>query len=178
MREGSRILVLFTVFALATIAMAAPPTAGEKAGAKLLFAKGHGKLTDAQQIEIFRTLGLAVSPDGKGLTACDEPAGAEITFPDLNGDGVEEVLAIYGNGCTSGMTGSSASLFVKDAKGVYQANLGFPAASADPMETKSQGYPDLLIGGPGFCFPVYRWNGKEYDLHRQEAQSPGGCDNR
>ena len=34
------------------------------------------------------------------------------------------------------------------------------------------------IGGPGFCFPVWRWNGKQYVHHGQAAQEPGGCDQR
>jgi len=30
------------------------------------------------------------------------------------------------------------------------------------MPTINKGYPDLIIGGPGFEFPIWRWNGKEY----------------
>ena len=26
------------------------------------------------------------------------------------------------------------------------------------------GWPDISVGGPGFCFPVERWDGKEYNL--------------
>ena len=61
------------------------------------------------------------------------------------------------------------ALFIKDAAGKYQTNLGFPGASADPKPEKSKGYPDLVIGGPGFCFPVWRWNGKAYDFHRKRG---------
>jgi hypothetical protein len=32
------------------------------------------------------------------------------------------------------------------------------------------GWPDIEIGGPGFCFPVERWNGKQYVLHRYEYE--------
>jgi len=32
------------------------------------------------------------------------------------------------------------------------------------------GWPDILVGGPGFCFPVERWNGKAYELHRFEYE--------
>lgn len=32
------------------------------------------------------------------------------------------------------------------------------------------GWPDISVGGPGFCFPVERWNGKEYKLHRFEYE--------
>jgi hypothetical protein len=32
------------------------------------------------------------------------------------------------------------------------------------------GWPDLSLGGPGFCFPVLRWNGKAYVHHRFEYE--------
>ena len=167
----------FAALAIA-FAAAAPATAAD--GRSLLFAKGAGKLSESQQREIFVALDLKVAPDGKSLVdnSCEQPAGAEVEFRDMNGDGKDEVLVIYGNSCTAGMAGSSVVLFIADAAGKYQANLGFPGASADPKPEKSKGYPDLLIGGPGFCFPVWRWNGKAYDFHRQEAQEPGGCDGR
>jgi hypothetical protein len=159
---------------------AAAPGAAASAGSALLFAKDAGGLTAQQQEEIFAALGLKVAADGKSFvdTVCDQPAQANVTFSDWNGDGAQEVLAIYGNSCLSGFTGSSVTLFIRDAGGRYQPNLGFPGASADPKPTKNEGYPDLVIGGPGFCFPVWRWNGKQYVHHGQAAQEPGGCDQR
>jgi hypothetical protein len=160
------------------LAAAAPVAAADGPG--LLFAKGAGKLTANERREIFVALDLKVGPDGKNLVdaSCEQPAGAEVEFRDMNGDGKDEVLVIYGNTCTSGMAGSSVVLFIVDAAGKYQTNLGFPGASVDPKPEKSKGYPDLVIGGPGFCFPVWRWNGKAYDFHREEAQEPGGCGGR
>ncbi len=146
-------------------------------GPGLLFARGTGGLTDAEQLEIFSALGLAVAPDGASLvdTACRQPASADPQFPDLNEDGVPEVLIVYGNTCMSGMAGASVVLFVKKTDGSFGTNLGFPGISAAPMETRHEGWPDLLIGGPGFCFPVWRWNGSEYVADHDEAQAPGGC---
>lgn len=166
--------------AAVAIVLAAAAPAASADGPGLLFAKGAGKLTASQQREMFVALDLKVGPDGKSLvdTTCEQPAGAQVEFRDMNGDGKDEVLVLYGNSCTSGMAGSSVVLFIEDAAGKYQTNLGFPGASADPKPEKSKGYPDLVIGGPGFCFPVWRWNGKAYDFHRQEAQEPGGCDGR
>ena len=34
----------------------------------------------------------------------------------------------------------------------------------------AQGWPDISVGGPGFCFPVQRWNGREYKLQRWEYE--------
>jgi len=35
-----------------------------------------------------------------------------------------------------------------------------------------------MIGGPGFCQPVLRWDGNTYVFDRNVAEQPGGCDGR
>lgn len=156
----------------------APVEPADPPGPALLFAAGHGDLNASERGQVFGATGLAVAPDGKSLVdgICGQPAGASVEFRDMNADGSQEVLVIFGNSCTSGHTGSTALLFIRDAAGNLKANLGFPAASADPLPEKNQGYPDLLIGGPGFCFGVWRWNGATYDHLRNDPQTPGGCD--
>jgi hypothetical protein len=147
-------------------------------GPALLFVSGQGDLSAEERLQVFNLLGLTVTPDGKGYVdqICGQPAWASAEFRDMNADRRQEVLAIYGNTCTSGHAGSSALLFIRDANGRLQPNLGFPASSADPLPVMNQGYPDLLIGGPGFCFPVWRWDGKAYIGLRNDPQMPGGCD--
>jgi hypothetical protein len=158
--------------------VSAPVEPADPPGPSLLFAAGKGDLSAAERGQVFGATALAVTPDGKSFLdgSCGQPAGASVEFRDMNADGRQEVLVIFGNSCTSGHTGSSAVLFIRDAAGNLQANLGFPAASADPLPEKNQGYPDLLIGGPGFCFGVWRWNGTAYDHLRNDPQMPGGCD--
>src|SRR5207249_4618117 len=75
------------------------------------------------------------------------------------------IFVQFGNSYTSGNTETSISLFIKNTSGVYKNHLGFPGMLPDALSTVSQGYPDLLIGGPGFEFPVLRWNGKTYANH-------------
>lgn len=161
---------------LALLAACAGPA--DPPGPALLFAAGRGDLSAEERLQVFNLLDLDVTPDGRGFTdrVCGRPAGATVEFRDMNSDGRQEVLVIFGNDCTSGMAGSSAVLLIRDAGGKLQPNLGFPAASADPMKESNLGYPDLLIGGPGFCFPVWQWNGKEYIGLRNDPQMPGGCD--
>ena len=65
------------------------------------------------------------------------------------------------------MTGSSIVVFIADKNDTYKANLGFPGILPDALATTNAGYPDLLIGGPGMEFPVWRWNGKEYDYLKE-----------
>jgi hypothetical protein len=96
----------------------------------------------------------------------DFPFGAMVYPTDMNKDNKEEVFISFGNTYTSGNTGSSIVLFIKDVKGTYITQLGFPGTVPDVLTTTNQGYPDLLIGGPGFEYPVWKWNGKAYVFGR------------
>lgn len=91
------------------------------------------------------------------------PFAATVLPTDLNKDGKEEIFVVFGNTYTSGNTGSSIVLFIKNTGGVYEMNLGFPGMAPEVLTTINKGYPDLVVGGPGFEFPVFRWNGKTYD---------------
>ncbi|TWV93342.1 hypothetical protein [Chitinophaga pinensis] len=96
----------------------------------------------------------------------DFPFGATVYATDMNKDGAEEIFVVFGNTFTSGNAGSSVVLFIKNSAGTYAENLGFPGMAPDVLATISQGYPDLLIGGPGMEFPVWRWNGKTYNFYK------------
>lgn len=108
-----------------------------------------------------KDLPFALDKDSK-----EYPFRAFVFPTDMNKDGKEEIFVFYGNGYTSGNTGSSIVVFIKNAAGAYTAHLGFPGTSPDILTTANLGYADLLVGGPGFEFPVLRWNGKTYNNHR------------
>ncbi len=152
-------------------------TVSAKEAYQLLFAKERGQLTKGEMKSVSSALGFVVSPNGKDL---EDPSGCgvvdfETRVVDLNQDGHPEVIVIAGNVCTSGITGSSAFLFVRGRAGRYVMNLGFPAADVQPLPSTFGGFPDLLIGGRGFCFPVGRWNGKKYAYHCAREEELGAC---
>ncbi|HEY0580304.1 MAG TPA: hypothetical protein VGC75_06325 [Candidatus Nitrosocosmicus sp.] len=140
-------------------------------GAALLFKNIKTKLTALQKNKIADSLEFKLSKDEKQFIADDEaadyPFDAIIYPTDLNKDGREEIFIVFGNSYTSGMTGSSIVLFIADKNGSYKKNLNFPGLLPDALATNNSGYPDLLIGGLGMEFPVWRWNGKEYDYFRE-----------
>ena len=103
--------------------------------------------------------------------SADYPFDAFVYPTDLNKDGIEEIFIAFGNTYTSGNTGSSIVVFIADKKAVYRMNLGFPGTLPDALATSNLGYPDLLIGGPGMEFPVWRWNGKAYDYFKSVKDS-------
>jgi|WetSurMetagenome_2_1015567.scaffolds.fasta_scaffold14693_8 hypothetical protein len=147
-------------------------------GYEILFKGTSSKLSNREKSQIYNKLGLRLSKDKKAVidSVCGQDASPTVKIEDLNGDGAEEVFVIWGNTCTSGQAGQSISLFIKSANGAYVDNFGFPGIDYEKMKTGNKGYPDLMIGGPGFCHPVWRWNGRQYQHFRNQPEVKGGCD--
>jgi hypothetical protein len=169
-----KISVLLAAMILAATAILAQQTSN--AVATLLFKNVKTKLSAAEKNQIATALGFILSGDKDQPFAADKdskefPFGAMIYPTDMNKDSKEEIFVSFGNTYTSGNTGSSIVLFIKDAKGVYTTQLGFPSTVPDVLAATNQGYPDLLIGGPGFEHPAWRWNGKEYAFNRKVKEA-------
>lgn len=99
------------------------------------------------------------------------PASVE-SIGDLNGDGQPEALVNQDSTFCYGATGSGFQLMTKPASGQWAKVPGAGGQGiATFLKTKgTAGWPDLEIGGPGFCFPVWRFDGKAYVLNRQEYE--------
>ncbi|GHA07323.1 hypothetical protein GCM10011617_29980 [Novosphingobium arvoryzae] len=103
--------------------------------------------------------------EGPGYTA-----GAVKIVGDLNGDARPEAIITEESSYCYGMAGTTFDLVSKQIDGSWKlmaSGIGIPKF----LTTKGVGgWPDIEIGGPGFCFPVERWNGKEYQNHRQQYE--------
>jgi hypothetical protein len=107
---------------------------------------------------------------------CDDPdtlsysPGTIESRSDLNGDGRPEAVVTEGGTYCYGNTGTGFWLVSQQADGSWKlmtSSHGIPQF----LKTKGvDGWPDIQIGGPGFCFPVSRWNGKAYVSHRREYE--------
>ena len=102
-------------FCLCLTIASVPCALGQTQGHSLLFDPDATTITEADQRAIFDALDYVVSADGASLEAVDcGPIFARATETDLNGDGVVEVFVLGGNTCTSGMDGSTITLWIKD----------------------------------------------------------------
>jgi hypothetical protein len=126
-------------------------------------------LQAADEAAAFKTAGFK-RRGGKWRSDCEDPdsSGAIESADDLNGDGLPDVVITESGTLCYGNTGQRFWLVSKLANGGWRlmtSSLGIP----EFLKTKGvEGWPDVLVGGPGFCFPAERWNGKEYKLHRWE----------
>lgn len=126
-------------------------------------------------VAIFRAAGL-IRRGNQWRSDCDDPGtlsygpGAIDSRRDLNGDGRPEAVVIEQSTYCYGNTGTGFWLVSQQADGSWRLitnNTGVPEFL---KTTGVGGWPDILVGGPGFCFPVQRWNGKAYMLHHREYQ--------
>jgi len=130
----------------------------------------------ADRAAAFRAAGFA--PTRGRYLACDKSQELAIEVRDLNGDGrPDAIITDSGTECF-GNTGQGWVLVTKDASGGWRKlydSQGIP----DFLPTKGAGgWPDVVNGGPGFCFPVLRWNGADYAIVRWKAEQPGACAGR
>ncbi len=136
-------------------------------------------LTSADQTAAFRAAGF--QRVGQQWQACGDPGtlsyspGAIESVADLNGDGRPEAIVTEGGTYCFGNTGQGYTLVSKQADGSWKRMAAGTGMVGVLTKTKAApggvgGWPDLEIGGPGFCFPVLRWNGREYALHRHQYE--------
>lgn len=108
---------------------------------------------------------------GSGWAICTDDANAVAridSVSDLNGDGrPEAVVSEDGSYCNGGAE-TGFALVSKQANGKWRLMVSM-SGMPEFMNTKGAGgWPDISVGGPGFCFPVLRWNGRNYVNQRRE----------
>lgn len=130
----------------------------------LLFKGVKTSLSSQDKESIAKQVGLRLSKDRKSFVdEVGNTLAVEVRELHLNTDRKLEVLIIVsGSVYLFGNAGSGVQLYVKNSQGRYVQNLGFPAADVTVLQASTKGYRDLMIRGPGFECPVWRWDGKSY----------------
>ncbi len=137
------------------------------AGATLLFTHIKTKLTATEKNTIFKTLELQLSPDKKSFVSAEVPVDVTVYPTDMNKDGQEEIFVVLSSVQLFGHAGQTFFVYIKNKKGTYTQHGDTGPGSPVILSTKNLGYPDILVGGPGFTFPVYKWNGSDYIYARK-----------
>ena len=80
---------------------------------------------------------------------------------DINGDGVEEIILVetseIGSTNCFGRAGQISTLLMSDGAGKWRTAIGDNvAASFNFLKRSDSSWPDVEIGGAGFCHPVWR----------------------
>ena len=122
------------------------------------------ELSTAERAAAFQAAGFRHWP--QGWTRCQEDPSAShmwgtLEVADLNGDGAPEAWIREGSTFCYGNTAEAFVLLTRKPAGwtVLLDEVGL----ASELKTKSNGWPDIEVGGPGFGpFPVYRFNGASY----------------
>lgn len=156
MPAPSRRPALFLLIALPLCAAAAPA------------------LSPADSAAAFRAAGFSLK--GKDWRSdCDDgspsytPASLD-QVQDLNGDGRPEALISEGGTNCYGMAGAGYRVVSQQADGSWKLITSGTGMATFLTSKGVGGWPDIEVGGPGFCFPVERWNGKVYAVHGHQYE--------
>ncbi|NNM77180.1 hypothetical protein HJG53_09725 [Sphingomonas sp. ID1715] len=129
-------------------------------------------IPQTEQAAIYKAAGAA-RVGGKWVLCADQPRAEGLSvdhYGDLNGDGRPEAILSEGGTFCYGQSEAGFAFLSKQADGSWRKLASGPGI-VEPLKTKGvAGYPDLSIGGPGFCFPVQRWNGRAYVNQRFEYE--------
>jgi len=135
------------------------------------------QLSPAEATAAFKAAGFTLE-GGQWRSSCgvDDTDSASYTpgtieeARDINGDGQPDAVITEGGTFCYGSTGSGFTIVSRQGDGHWRSmfsSQGLP----EFLATKGVGgWPDILVGGPGFCFPVMRWNGKAYKQQRFEYE--------
>lgn len=85
---------------------------------------------------------------------------------DINGDGRPDAVVTFNGTFCYGAAGQAFAVVTQQPDGRW-VRLASQSGIPNFLPSKGRdGWPDIEVGGPGFCFPVLRWNGREYAVSR------------
>jgi len=153
--------VVATIAVLAFMAMSRP-----------VHAEAANGLSAADRAAVFKAAG-AVQKGGQWRLCPDDPHGGAASleqFRDINGDGYKDALVTDSGIYCYGSTEAGYVLLAGQADGAWKTMDAGGGIVEFQAGKGKDGWPDILLGGPGFCFPVLRWNGREYAVNRHEYE--------
>ncbi len=151
---------LKTAFAalLLLAACGAAPTAPHEAAAQA------SDSAQAPAEALLEAMGMPMDAQGQIVNDCGEKVTPSVHRAPLGGEVGTAWLVVIGGGPNMltcyGMTGMAITLL--RAQGDAYTPIFQGAGHLAIMPTAHEGVKDIAIGGPGFEFPVLRWDGRTY----------------
>jgi hypothetical protein len=136
------------------------------------------KLAQSEHAAIFKAAGLRQR--GGDWVGCDGNSTGSIEkgdIRDINGDGHPDAVVTEGGTACYGMTGQGFHLLSSNSNGHWTLLYSSPGIP-EFLNTRAKGWPEVEVGGPGFCFPILRWNGRTYVYNRNHEYQSGACARR
>lgn len=168
-----RLTILVLAACLAPVA--ACSDAADASGQENAGARDRPPAAATDEAAIFRAAGFTRKADQ--WHGCGDETGSPAYEPgtiaetrDLDGDGRPEAVVTEGSSFCFGMTGMGYSLVSQQTDGSWKLIDQRPGIPRFLASKGIGGWPDIEVGGPGFCFPVLRWNGSAYAVHRSEYE--------
>lgn len=152
----------------------AEPASGEGGGTTDGTAAAEG---GSDERSLFQAAGFTYVQQRKQWESgiCGDPPmgiyepGAIEHLGDINGDGRPEAF-VRESGICYGNIGQHFWLLSRQPNGQWKPMLDAIAIPEFLATRGTDNFPDIQMGGPGFCFPVVRWNGREYKIDRHEYE--------
>jgi hypothetical protein len=142
----------------------------------LTAAPAFAQLTLAAKDRVAAFKAAGFSPSGGRWHRCGDPgtpsyeSGVVERVTDLNSDKLPEAVITEGSTYCFGMTGTGFVIVSKQRNGTWSRIADGPGMVHVLATKGTAGWADIEVGGPGFCFPVLRWNGKAYVVHRHQYE--------
>jgi hypothetical protein len=137
-------------------------------------ASAQVNLSPTDRAAAFKAAGFKMQ--GRQWRACEDPGTAGYSpgkiemVRDLNGDGRPEAVITEGSTFCFGGDETGYTIVSKQPDQSWK-RITEGTGVVTVLGTKgAAGWPDLEIGGQGFCFPVTRWNGRAYVLQRHQYE--------
>ena len=129
----------------------------------LVLASGPA-VADPTAADLALPLEMKISPENQIENMCGSTVTATVTPIDFGGDlGTAWLLLIPGGDDTPACYGDfPGDMYLMAAKDEGYVMIFAGGGFITVLPTDHGGVRDFALGGPGFSFPVYGWNGKEF----------------
>jgi hypothetical protein len=121
-------------------------------------------LSPQERAAVFAAMRLSSTDGDQVINACDEAITPDIHFVPMGGAIGTAVLVVLSGGEEApgcyGMPGMEFTLLREE--GTQWRILFSALGQLAVLSTSHNDVQDIVIGGPGFEFPVYHWSGTEF----------------